>query len=270
MNPPLPRPQSFFRDRAGFRAAKAAYRIAGCPARVATSETGGGKPLPASVQEPASTKPALADIGGTPPLPPDLPSGGDGGGDSDSRVPQPDNSRGSAMTGIVVTMIASTMTFASFVSAMVIRRGLGLDWHHVGLPALLWWNTGALVASSIAIDVARRLLRRGRRQTFNRLWTLGTLLGTIFLVGQGIAWKQLADRGYYLAGNPASAFFYVTTWTHAAHVVAALAAVGYVEYRALRSELDLRFRTWVDVSAVFWHFLDVMWLGIMALFVFWA
>lgn len=227
--------------------------------------------MPASATEPVPvTEPALENGGGLPPVPPDLPSGGDGGGDSDARGPQPGDTRSSAMTGIVVAMIASTMTFASLLSAMVIRRGLGLDWRHVGLPALLWWNTGALVSSSFAIDFARRLLRRGRRQAFNRLWSLGTCLGTIFLIGQGVAWKQLADRGYYLAGNPASAFFYVTTWTHAAHVIASLAAVGYVEYRALRGELDPRFHTWVDVSAVFWHFLDVMWLGIMALFVFWV
>ena len=218
--------------------------------------------LPQSLTEPS--------IGGPPPILPNLPSGGDGNGDHGGDRPEPGSSRAVSMTGIVVTMIASIMTFASFVSAMVIRRGLGLDWHHVGLPALLWWNTGSLVASSIAIDVARRLLRRGRRLAFNRLWTLGTLLGTAFLIGQGVAWKQLAARGYYLAGNPASAFFYVITWTHAAHVIAALAAVVFVDFRALRLELGPRLRTWVDVSAVFWHFLDVMWLGIMALFVFWA
>lgn len=216
--------------------------------------------LPSSVSDPGLVPP--------PPIIPDLPSGGDPGGHGEH--PDHGQARQVSMTGIIVTMIASIMTFASFVSAMVIRRGLGLDWHHVGLPAILWWNTGALVLSSVAIDIARRLLRSGRRDQFNRYWTLGTLLGTVFLIGQGIAWKQLADRGYYLAGNPASAFFYVITWAHAAHVIAALAAVVYVEYRALRLELGPRLRTWVDTSAVFWHFLDVMWLGIMALFLFWA
>jgi cytochrome c oxidase subunit 3 len=73
-----------------------------------------------------------------------------------------------------------------------------------------------------------------------------------------------------MAGNPSSAFFYVLTWAHAAHVVGALGAVMYVEYRALRYQLGPSRRTMVDVSAIFWHFLDVLWLGIMGLFVFWA
>jgi cytochrome c oxidase subunit 3 len=62
----------------------------------------------------------------------------------------------------------------------------------------------------------------------------------------------------------------VLTWAHAAHVVGALGAVAYVEYRAVRYQLGPANRTVVDVSAMFWHFLDVLWLALMALFVFWS
>jgi cytochrome c oxidase subunit 3 len=64
--------------------------------------------------------------------------------------------------------------------------------------------------------------------------------------------------------------FSVLTWAHAAHVVGALAAVYYVEFLGLRYELGPNRRGWVNASALFWHFLDVLWLGIMGLFAFWA
>ena len=213
--------------------------------------------------------PALtqSNIGGPPPVVPELPTGGEG---DDRNRPDPGNARQSAITGIVVTMCASSMTFAACVSAMVVRRGLNNDWHRLPLPHVLWWNTAILLLSSVAIDVGRRLLRRNRRRAFNWFWSAGTLMGTWFLVGQAIAWKQLEVHGFYLKGNPSSAFFFVLTWAHAAHVIGALIAVYYVEWRALRFELGPTRRTFVDVSAIFWHFLDVMWLGIMALFVFWA
>lgn len=215
--------------------------------------------------------PALtqSNIGGLPPTFPDFPSGGGGGGDDRGR-PDRGNSRQASITGILVLMCASMMTFAALLSAMMVRRGLNNDWHKLPLPHILWWNTGVLVLSSVALDVGRRLLRRHRRQLFNWLWSAGTLLGTCFLVGQIVAWEQLAARGFFLQGNPSSAFFYVFTWAHVAHVVGALFAVLYVEFRALRFELGPGRRTWVDVSAIFWHFLDVLWLGIMGLFVFWA
>lgn len=209
-----------------------------------------------------------SNIGGPPPTLPDFPPGGGGGDDSDR--PERGGSRAASITGIIVLMCASTMTFAAFVSAMVVRRGLNNDWHTLGLPRILYWNTAILILSSIAIDTGRRLLRRGKRVAFNWLWTAGTLLGTGFLAGQVIAWNQLGERGFYMAGNPSSAFFYVLTWAHAAHVIGALGAVMYVEYRALRYQLGPGRRTMVDVSAIFWHFLDVLWLGIMGLFVFWA
>lgn len=209
-----------------------------------------------------------SNIGAPPPLVPDSPGGGGDGDDRDR--PQRGSSRQASITGILVLMCASTMTFAALVSAMVVRRGLNNDWHKIPLPHILWWNTAVLLLSSAAFDAGRRLMRRNRRLAFNVLWSIGTALGVLFLVGQLIAWKQLAVRGFYLQGNPGSAFFHVLTWSHAAHVVGALMAVGYVEFRALRYELGPGRRTLVDVTAIFWHFLDVLWLGIMGLFVFWA
>lgn len=208
-----------------------------------------------------------SNIGGPPPIDPLLPMGG-GGGDREYSVPG--NSRQTSITGIIVLMCASTMTFAALVSAMVVRRGLNHDWGHIGLPHILYWNTGVLILSSIAIDAGRRALRRGQRTNFNYFWSAGTLLGTAFLVCQFIAWHELDNRGFYLTGRPSSAFFYVMTWAHAAHVVAALGPVCFVEYKALRYELGPARRTMADASALFWHFLDVLWLGIMGLFVFWA
>ena len=216
--------------------------------------------MPGTLTEPS--------LGPPPPIEPVWPFGD--GDNSDHDRPNPGNARSASITGIIVLMCASTMTFAALVSAMVVRRGLNNDWTTIGLPVILWWNTGALVASSIAIDAARRVLRRGKRTLFNWLWSAGTILGTGFLAGQIVAWRQLEQRGFYVSGHPSTAFFYVLTWAHAAHVVGALLAVMYVEFRALRYELGPSRRTLVTVSALFWHFLDVLWLGIMGLFAFWA
>ncbi len=207
------------------------------------------------------------NLGAPPPVDPHPPGGG-GGDDSDR--PGKGQSSTTSIIGIVVLMCASTMTFGAMFCAMLARRALSNDWHPIPLPRILWWNTAVLLLSSVAIDTGRRLLRRQKRQAFNLAWTVGAALGSWFLIGQIIAWKQLESHGFYLRGNPSSAFFYVLTWAHAAHVVGALAAVYYVEYRGLRYELGPNRRNWVNTSALFWHFLDVLWLGIMGLFAFQA
>lgn len=207
-------------------------------------------------------------VGSPPPLTPLPPTGG-GGGDESGR-PGRGKSSNHAVVGIVVLMIASMMTFGAMFCALIGRKVIGNDWHRLPLPHILWWNTGILMLSSIVIDLARRMLRKNRRPAFNVLWTIGALMGTWFLIGQTIAWTQLEARGFYLFGNPSSAFFYVLTWAHAAHVVGALAAVYYVEFLGLRYELGPNRRGWVNASSLFWHFLDAMWLLIMGLFAFWA
>lgn len=169
-------------------------------------------------------------------------------------------------------MVASTVTFVALVCAMFIRKDLATnnDWHRLPIPPLLWWNTIALVISSIAIDIARRAFRSGSRPQFRLMWFAGTALGTWFLIGQGLSWQFLANHGFYLRNNPASAFFYILTWAHAAHVIGALGALYYVAGRtAFFPAIPLN-RTVMEVSAIFWHFLDAMWLILMAIFTFWT
>src|SRR5579863_8913142 len=59
-----------------------------------------------------------------------------------------------AKTGIWVILAAITMTFAAFTSALVVRQGAALDWRHLTLPRILYFNTLALLASSMTLEVA--------------------------------------------------------------------------------------------------------------------
>jgi cytochrome c oxidase subunit III len=174
------------------------------------------------------------------------------------------------MTGLLVLLAATTMAFAAFTSAFVVRRGMSDDWVALRLPRIVWANTAVLIASSFLLELARRSLKRGRRTAFNRYWTAGTLLGALFLVGQALAWRDLNAAGIFVATNPSSSFFYLLTAAHGLHIVGGLSALAYVDVQALRLRLGPGKRTAVDVSAVFWHFVDGLWLYLMALFLVWG
>jgi cytochrome c oxidase subunit 3 len=213
--------------------------------------------------------PTLTDqsIGPPPPITPAPPSGGRGDGNGSAGDP----SGASARIAIWIGMCASTMTFTALLIAMVVRRGLGNhDWHRIPVSPILWWNTCALLLSSVVIEAGRRAFRSGSRPRFRVCWLTGTALGTWFLLGQSLVWFSLARRGFYIRHNPASAFFFILTWAHAAHVLGALAALYYVACRLLFFPAIPGNRTVIDVSSIFWHFLDVMWLLLMSVFVFWG
>ena len=162
------------------------------------------------------------------------------------------------------------MVFAAFTSALVVRRGLSDDWASMPKPPILFVNTVVLLLSSAALEVARRALTAGLRTRFNTWWTAGTVLGLLFLGGQMLAWNELKNAGVYIASNPSSSFFYVLTAAHAFHLLGGVSALAYVDVQALRLSLGPAKRTAIDISAIFWHFLDGLWLYLMVLFYVWG
>src|SRR5438874_9033345 len=120
--------------------------------------------------------------GGEPP-----PGGGFDGGSGGRGA-----SRRASLTGLMVLLAAVVMFFAALTSAFIVRRGLSDDWVSTTMPAVLWLNTAVLLASSAVLELARRALKAGKRERFNRLWIAGSSLGVLFLIGQYAAWRNLA------------------------------------------------------------------------------
>src|ERR1039458_3910806 len=159
---------------------------------------------------------------GPPPPPVEGGWGGDGGGGFEGRGAF----RRASFTGLFVLLAASTMLFAAFTSAMVVRRGLSDDWASMAKPPILLLNTAILLASSVALYLARRALKSRHRTKFNRWWTAATILGFLFLGGQVLAWSQLNAAGVFISSNPSSSFFYVLTVAPSTLADRALKLVG--------------------------------------------
>jgi cytochrome c oxidase subunit 3 len=170
----------------------------------------------------------------------------------------------------MVLLAAIVMFFAALSSAFIVRRGLSNDWISTQLPAIVYLNTAVLLASSFILELARRALKAGQREMFNRLWTTGSIMGALFLAGQYIAWRQLSAQGIYLQTNPSSSFFYVLTAAHAVHLIGGVLALLYVSVQAVRLRLGPGKRTAIDVTAMYWHFLDGLWIYLLILFLFWG
>jgi cytochrome c oxidase subunit 3 len=160
---------------------------------------------------------------------------------------------------------AVAMFFAALTSALVVRRGLGGDWVSIPLPRALFFNTLVLVASSVTLELARGALREGLGARFAALLYATTALGLVFVAGQYVAWRELAAAGLYLASNPASSFFYVLTAAHAVHLLGGIGALSYVSARAGRLAAREMRATALDVTALYWHFMDGLWVYILLL-----
>jgi cytochrome c oxidase subunit 3 len=204
--------------------------------------------------------------GGGGPTPPRGGGGDDGDGGSDDR-----NRRGKwspspkrYSTAIAIGMVSILMFFMALASAfIVLRRGSEL-WGTVHLPRILWANTCVLLASSFTLESARRRLSLADPSGFRKFWLSTTALGFLFVAGQLIAWRQLVAQGVYIASNQASSFFFVFTGAHAVHLLGGVGALLFVSFRRFeKSKISLPVAA--EVTSYYWHFMDGLWVFLLAL-----
>lgn len=183
--------------------------------------------------------------------------------------------------GLGVFLAVVTALFSLFATAYHMRMNVP-DWSHLPLPKLLWVNTALLACGSVAMQWASLASDRYRKDLARNsaldLHTVrqGLLLGggfaVAFLAGQILAWRQLDAIGFFFACSPASAFFYVLTGLHGAHLCGGLVVWGKTTSAVWQSNFmrsaESASATLLNVKlcAVYWHYLLLIWLALFALF----
>ncbi len=169
-----------------------------------------------------------------------------------------------ARIGLFVFLAVVTSLFALFISAYTMRMELG-DWRPLPDPSLLWLNTGLLIFSSIALQWAYIATGKGQVNTVRNALLVGGFFAFAFMLGQLLAWQQLVEAGYYANTNPANAFFYLITGTHALHLLGGLVAWGRTTIKLSSGSEIASIRTSVELCAVYWHFLLAIWVILFGL-----
>ena len=174
-----------------------------------------------------------------------------------------------AKIGLGVFLAVVGSLFALFISAYSMRMDM-VDWRTLPVPRLLWFNTGVLVTSSIALQWAHVAARRNNMDGVIIGLCAGGASALLFLVGQLLAWRQLSLAGYFVASNPANSFFYLITAVHGLHLMGGLIALGRTVAKVWRGAEMIQLRLSVELCAIYWHFLLLVWLVLLALLTGWT
>jgi cytochrome c oxidase subunit 3 len=181
--------------------------------------------------------------------------------------------------GTIVWLSSELMFFAAlFAMYFTIRsvdKGLGQPWPQANLNlALASVNTTVLLLSSVTCQLGVFAVERGQiRRTgsvFNvarwglREWYVLTfLMGLYFVLGQGYEYLALIKDGVTLQSSNYGSVFFLTTGFHGLHVSGGLVAFIFLLGRTYAAK---RFTHEQQVSAIvvsyYWHFVDVVWIGL--------
>ena len=135
-------------------------------------------------------------------------------------------------------------------------------------------NTIVLVASSftcqMGVFAAERLQPRRlggplsfTRWGMNEWFTLTFIMGAFFVAGQATEYAMLVSEHVSLSSNAYGSAFYMTTGFHGLHVIGGLIAFLLIIGRSFAAKKFGHFEaTSAIVTSYYWHFVDVVWIGL--------
>jgi cytochrome c oxidase subunit III len=174
-----------------------------------------------------------------------------------------------AKIGLGVFLAVVGSLFALFISAYSMRMNM-VDWRALPVPRLLWFNTAVLILSSVSLQGAHMAARRNDIDGVIVGLGAGGASAVTFLIGQLLAWRELSASGYFLASNPANSFFYLITAVHGLHLMGGLVALGRTTAKVWRGVAVTQLRLSVELCAIYWHFLLLVWLVLLGLLTGWT
>jgi len=180
---------------------------------------------------------------------------------------------GAGILGMWVFLAMLTVLFVAAIVGYLVVRLKATDWPPQGMPRLpagMWLATLVLVASSVTIHKALRAIRSGLRIASIR-WLQATLaLAIVFLSVQLWNWWGLIRVHVTAASNLYAFTFFMLTGLHAAHVIGGVVLLIVVLARALGGRYGSGRHDGISYAAMYWHFLDAIWLLLFAVLVVFA
>ena len=126
----------------------------------------------------------------------------------------------------------------------------------IGLPTI---NTIELLVSSVTMQIAVNAIKRGDRIAL-RKWLIPTIvLGALFLIGQGYEYTRL---GFLPRDGIFAGVFFTLTGFHGAHVTGGVIFNSICLFRTLKGQFTGRRHLAVEAASIYWHFVDVVWIGL--------
>ena len=186
-----------------------------------------------------------------------------------------------------IFLLSDTFIFTCFLTAyMTVRMTTADPWPNpsevfaleaFGVPVpllLIAIMTFILITSSGTMAMAVNMGYRRRRGPAALLMVVTAILGASFVGMQAFEWSKLIEEGVRPWGNPMGAAqfgssFFMITGFHGLHVSAGVAYLGIVAYRVWRGRYEEKGYDIVEITGLYWHFVDLVWVFIFAFFYLW-
>jgi cytochrome c oxidase subunit 3 len=164
---------------------------------------------------------------------------------------------------LVFAMISMTMMFAGLTSALVVSKSRP-DWmKDFQLPSSFFVSLGIIILCSIAMHFAKSAIKKDNRALTTKLLLATLALGSAFVYFQFQGFTQLFENHLYPVGGSGSitiSFLYVLVYVHLAHLAGGIISLLIIIYNHFKQKYNSSQFLGIELGAMYWHFLDFLWV----------
>ena len=174
----------------------------------------------------------------------------------------------SSLLGMVLFIASEVMFFGGLFGAYFTIRSAATQWPPEGTPhldtAYALGLTAVLVSSSVTMQFGVWAIRRNEQRRLVMFLAITLVLGALFLAGQANEYRTLIGEGMTLSSGVFGSTFFTLTGFHGAHVAGGAAFILIVLLRARSGQFTARYHDTVEMASYYWHFVDVVWIGLFS------
>jgi cytochrome c oxidase subunit 3 len=164
---------------------------------------------------------------------------------------------------LLFAMVSMTMMFAGLTSAYVVSQSRA-DWlKNFELPSAFYFSTIAILGCSVTFHLAKKAIQKDE-QSKTTIFLLSTLvLGITFIVLQFLGFGQIVADGYYFTGSASSittTFLYIVVIVHLLHLAGGMISLLVIIYNHFKQKYNSTQTLGIELGAMYWHFLDFLWV----------
>jgi cytochrome c oxidase subunit III len=163
---------------------------------------------------------------------------------------------------LYIGIVSIVMLFAGLTSAYVVRADNG-NWLVFSLPPIAIISTAIIISSSLTLLVAQLAIKKNNYLVTSTALFITLGLGVAFFFTQWEAWRQLTAQGIHFFGkysNASGSFLYLIAVVHLLHMIGGLISLSVSLTKSLLKKYSAADYLGIELTAIYWHFLDLLWV----------
>ena len=187
--------------------------------------------------------------------------------DSHSDHPAPSAGVTNTKLGMWVFLSSDCLFFGAFITTYLLYRHRNISGptpkslYNIPFTSV---TSFILLMSSLTMVLALAAIQRNDMRRF-KVWVMATaVFGMLFIGGQVFEFTEFYREGMSLRTNVSSSIFFVATGLHGLHVTVGIIWLLSLWGMAMQGKFGQKDSEAVEVSGLYWHFVDVVWIVIFA------